>query len=1183
MKCSNHGSVLKTIFAILAAATITTQSFAAPATLLFQHDFNDGIPGWTAVQPTGGIYLGGAMLWQNDVAKGTFWEQSNIHTDSASFSSTRTAVMLINDTVTSADFTYSARLLSSDDDGVGLIWGYQNENTFYRVAFSMQAGRTTATGWPFTGWSVDRMDSGEITDLFGAGVGPITFTNKVVQPFDVTISVSGGLFSLTVVDGPTNALPVTNNLVVNQPLPTSAVGKVGMFSWGMQGGGPAGSPSGFRISNLALTPTPLSGTPPPFDFLATLPPNGNTNAAVQWVMHENVNGPTGRIRENGDGQFGANTATNRVDFAASSMVGGDGNWSNYVYSTRLNANDNDGFGLLLRYQNQSNFYRVALRSEATAAGVKQGLSVQKSVNGVFTEIATSAAYIPPNPAVLDVFAAIRDNTLQVIAVNNPGGAGAQSYIFGPFDMTTGSPETVNTGKVGAFAWAMNFLEVDTVKVEEVAGQGLLVSSAFGTPSIPVGLNDFPSGTVLTASLENVVTPSTGVRRILTGWEGSGSVPATGTTNTVTFTLDSLSLLNWKWQTEYELTLSVSGNGQITPATGSWISEGTNVTLTAEPQAGHIFVGWVGSRPSASTNFTITMNGPVTLTAVFAPDSDADGLSDTWENTYFTNLLQNASGDSDGDGSSNADEFAGGTNPGFAETLAIAEGLQNQWINAQRTASLPGNLRVMDFGSGYRGAFEDSNDNLPATNVSNASFQSPFVVVRPDLWDNAWSTNFSAQIEFTVGDDDGNCFYFRFQNISNWYRATLCGGTETIDRPRTGLSVQKCVEGVYSEIMFLADIKPDPFDTTGYKRLRLTVNGTNDAFEVKAIGWQWTTPDFDPASERTLTFTDSSLTNGSIGFGFWGQQSLAGVGATNGIPVVSGALADNIVVNVNGTNVFTETFETAPFINQHPAGWTNAYTGAGSIEASWRMTVDGITQMSDFGGVTTGTAAAPNADADGPILLAPSPGTENYAVTADLHPFDDDGIGLVYDFRDTNNFARILFASENNFTSRPPPGLTVSRKVNGAWSDIARANDFMYTRAQPFNTTLAVNGGTYTLTVRSLDNPTNVYHWNWTDTAAQATNRIGLATWSSLDGHFTEVRAFNLVASTPAPVVTITSVAVVGNNIVLNISRQNASAYTVERVTALGNEWTPVALNQTAAQYSEPVTGQAAFYRLVAIP
>src|SRR5688572_25656113 len=135
MKCSNHGSASKTIFAILAAATMTTESFAAPASLLFQHDFNDGIPGWTAVQPAGGIYLGGQMLWQNDVAKGTFWEQSNIHTDSASFSSTRTAVMLINDTVTPADFTYSARLLSSDDDGVGLIWGYQNENTFYRVAF----------------------------------------------------------------------------------------------------------------------------------------------------------------------------------------------------------------------------------------------------------------------------------------------------------------------------------------------------------------------------------------------------------------------------------------------------------------------------------------------------------------------------------------------------------------------------------------------------------------------------------------------------------------------------------------------------------------------------------------------------------------------------------------------------------------------------------------------------------------------------------------------------------------------------------------------------------------------------------------------------------------------------------------------------------------------------------------
>ncbi len=45
-----------------------------------------------------------------------------------------------------------------------------------------------------------------------------------------------------------------------------------------------------------------------------------------------------------------------------------------------------------------------------------------------------------------------------------------------------------------------------------------------------------------------------------------------------------------------------------------------------------------------------------------PDSDHDGLSDAWEMAYFGNLNQGASGDPDGDGYSNAREFALGTEP-----------------------------------------------------------------------------------------------------------------------------------------------------------------------------------------------------------------------------------------------------------------------------------------------------------------------------------------------------------------------------------------------------------------------------------------------------------------------------------------------------------------------------------------
>jgi hypothetical protein len=44
------------------------------------------------------------------------------------------------------------------------------------------------------------------------------------------------------------------------------------------------------------------------------------------------------------------------------------------------------------------------------------------------------------------------------------------------------------------------------------------------------------------------------------------------------------------------------------------------------------------------------------------DSDVDGLGDFWEQTYFGNLAQYPTGDSDGDGVPNGTEFLDGTDP-----------------------------------------------------------------------------------------------------------------------------------------------------------------------------------------------------------------------------------------------------------------------------------------------------------------------------------------------------------------------------------------------------------------------------------------------------------------------------------------------------------------------------------------
>ena len=69
---------------------------------------------------------------------------------------------------------------------------------------------------------------------------------------------------------------------------------------------------------------------------------------------------------------------------------------------------------------------------------------------------------------------------------------------------------------------------------------------------------------------------------------------------------------------------------------------------------------------------------VNFEATVAADSDGDGLPDSWEEQYFSGLLQEATDDPDGDGDDNLAEYTAGTDPsdyynGVLPTLSIASG------------------------------------------------------------------------------------------------------------------------------------------------------------------------------------------------------------------------------------------------------------------------------------------------------------------------------------------------------------------------------------------------------------------------------------------------------------------------------------------------------------------------------
>lgn len=104
------------------------------------------------------------------------------------------------------------------------------------------------------------------------------------------------------------------------------------------------------------------------------------------------------------------------------------------------------------------------------------------------------------------------------------------------------------------------------------------------------------------------------------------------------------------------------------------------------------------------------------------DTDADGLPDAWETTYFSSLAQGASDDPDNDGYTNLQEYQAGTNPNNAASNpgdTDADGLPDPW-EMQYFGTLAYGPADDPDGDGYNNLQEYQAGTLPNNASSHPS-------------------------------------------------------------------------------------------------------------------------------------------------------------------------------------------------------------------------------------------------------------------------------------------------------------------------------------------------------------------------------------------------------------------------------------------------------------------------------
>ncbi|HEY3393385.1 MAG TPA: hypothetical protein VGK58_11810, partial [Lacipirellulaceae bacterium] len=448
------------VFAALVVLVLHTGT--ASAQVLVGNPFITGFEGWTNTHTPSPTQIGGDPSWgvlltpdplsgQRFLIETSDGREADGVTTAGIADGQYKPYMLINTAdTTPANYTINYNLATYDDDGFGVVFGYQNNNNYFRAGFRRQ----TLGNLGFQeGTSVQKVVDGVITQLANTTTGFVPNFDGV--PFDAKVVVNGTNWDIQ----------VNNVSILSGSDPDLAPGRYGVHSWAQHEQSTAVPNYGTIVGPISVTSSTLNKTTNFANAVSSIPWRRlnmtdafGASGIVQLEDHGNFaqDFTNGTIRDDSNGFANATAGAPNTDFIGPAIVvdsPGSAAMTNYRFTTRLENRDNDGMGLLFRVADDNTFYRINWSTEGAGTGTTRpiaGMSIQKYQNFTWTQVfsETSPKFLPQDSVPFDVIISAVGNTFKVDVLNDPDGAAVPIS----YDPVVDSTDPILAGSVGFTNW-----------------------------------------------------------------------------------------------------------------------------------------------------------------------------------------------------------------------------------------------------------------------------------------------------------------------------------------------------------------------------------------------------------------------------------------------------------------------------------------------------------------------------------------------------------------------------------------------------------------------------------------------------------------------------------------------------------------------------------------------------------